>query len=207
MSDAKYDHHFEQNGIPLSALEIRMAYLKNRAQDILMVCGPENKVLSRDSSVAETAQEFAQTFTWLEWDVHTNRFSAYPQHQEKLLMYRDSFFNRGIWLWNGKPHWAYNTAFLEYTSKPDAIYWTPNTISSSVRLDGNKARISLSSETPNFKTYQYATDTAGDWRSCNANLDVPLKGRDTDLYFRVENMAAVTGSVYHVKFTSSGNSP
>jgi hypothetical protein len=207
MSDAKYDHHFEQNGIPLSALEIRNAYLKNKAKDILMVCGPERKILSRDTTVAETAQEFAQTFTWLEWDVHTNRFSAYPNYQEKLLMYRDSFFNQGTWLWNGKPHWAYNTAFLEYSSHPEAIYWSPNTISASIRIQGDKAHILLSSETPNLKTYQYTKDTAGDWKSCDPDLDVRLKEPDTDLYFRAENLAGVTGSVYHVKFCQATGSP
>ena len=31
LSDAKYDHHFEKDGIPLSALEIRDEYIKNKA--------------------------------------------------------------------------------------------------------------------------------------------------------------------------------
>jgi hypothetical protein len=33
-SDAMYDSHFEKNGIPLSALEIRDEYFKNKAADI-----------------------------------------------------------------------------------------------------------------------------------------------------------------------------
>jgi len=33
LSDAKYNSHFEKNGIPLSALEVRDEYLKNKAAD------------------------------------------------------------------------------------------------------------------------------------------------------------------------------
>ena len=39
LSDAKYNHHFEKNGVPLSALEIREEYLKNKVADVVLVKG------------------------------------------------------------------------------------------------------------------------------------------------------------------------
>ena len=39
VSDAKYDSHFEKDGIPLSALEVRDEYLENKAADITRVKG------------------------------------------------------------------------------------------------------------------------------------------------------------------------
>ena len=39
LTDAKYNYHFEKNGIPLSALEIRDEYLKNKAVDINLAKG------------------------------------------------------------------------------------------------------------------------------------------------------------------------
>ena len=35
LCDAKYNSHFEKNGVPLSALEVRDEYLKNKAEDIV----------------------------------------------------------------------------------------------------------------------------------------------------------------------------
>jgi hypothetical protein len=46
LSDAKYNSHFEKNGIPLSGLEVREEYLKNKAADIVRVKGPARMLLN-----------------------------------------------------------------------------------------------------------------------------------------------------------------
>lgn len=48
LSDAKYNHHFEKNGIPLSALEIRDEYLKNKVADVQLVKGPSRRIIGSD---------------------------------------------------------------------------------------------------------------------------------------------------------------
>ena len=48
LSDAKYNHYFEKNGIPLSALEIRDEYLKNKAADVVLVKGADQTPIEFD---------------------------------------------------------------------------------------------------------------------------------------------------------------
>ena len=56
LSDAKYNHHFERNGIPLSALEIRDEYLKNKAVEIVLVKGPERVPILSDKVANEKGE-------------------------------------------------------------------------------------------------------------------------------------------------------
>ncbi len=107
LSDAKYDHHFEKNGIPLSALEIRDEYLKNKAADIVMVNGPGRVPCEFDSLYNTGKERFAQTYTWIEWDQYNDLFTAWPKHTYMLMMYQDDYFRNHTWYWGGKPHWAY----------------------------------------------------------------------------------------------------
>ena len=48
LSDAKYNHHFEKNGVPLSAIEIHEEYLKNKVADVVLVKGPERTSIELD---------------------------------------------------------------------------------------------------------------------------------------------------------------
>ena len=74
LSDAKYNHHFEKNGIPLSALEVRDEYLKNKAADIVVVNGPDRKVIDFDNEVKRSKEQFARTYTWITWKGNGNYF-------------------------------------------------------------------------------------------------------------------------------------
>jgi hypothetical protein len=55
LSDAKFNHHFEKNGIPLSALEVRDEYLKNKAADVVLVKGPDRVPMQADSLYDQNA--------------------------------------------------------------------------------------------------------------------------------------------------------
>ena len=71
-----------------------------------------------------------------------------------MIMYNDDYFRHHVWIWDGKPHWAYNTPHMELIADRSAIEWTPNTIAAKVKIEDDKATISLNSNTPNLKTYQ-----------------------------------------------------
>jgi hypothetical protein len=116
LSDAKYNHYFEKNGIPLSALEIRDEYLKNKAADVVLLKGSGRTPIEFDGVadkngeiVKVTRAGFAQWYTWIEWEKSNNRFMVWPAFNSKLNMYADDYFNNHTWIWDGKPHWAYNT--------------------------------------------------------------------------------------------------
>jgi hypothetical protein len=211
LSDAKYNHYFEKNGIPLSALEIRDEYLKNRMADVLLLKGAARTPIEFDGVVNKkgemvkvTKADFAQTYTWIEWEKSNNRFTVWPAFDSKLNMYQDDYFKNHTWIWDGKPHWAYNKPeYMNRINERKAIEWTPNTISSKVTLDGNKARIELQSNTPNLKTYQMKENpgeepAASEWKDIAATTTVELKKDTNEILFRTKNLAGVTGAEHKI---------
>jgi len=199
LSDAKYDHHFEKNGIPLSALEIREEFLKNKAADIVKVKGPGRVPFDIDAETGLSREQNAQTYTWIEWHGHNDMFTVWPNHQELLIMYEDDFFRNNTWIWDNKPHWAYaQPEFMKKVPERDAIYWTPNTIQSDVKVTGKVTHIVLTSETPNLKEYQVKYLPSDEWTATDPNLDVNLKGTKVDMVFRVINLAGVTGPEHRI---------
>ena len=151
----KYDHHFEKDGIPLSALEIREEYLKNGAADIIMVNGPERFRLNSIHFTRPVSSAFAQTYTWIEWDQYNDLFTAYPKHTYKLMMYQDDYFKNHTWYWGGNhTGLMISPDVLVLEPSRDAFEWTPGVIESKVEIKGNLADVHLNSETPNLKEYQ-----------------------------------------------------
>ena len=203
LSDAKYNHHFEKNGIPLSALEIRDEYLKNKAADIVLVKGPSRAPIESDGVANQkgemiqwTKERFAQTYTWIEWESGNNRFTGWPDPGDAidhLNMYADDYFKNNTWIWDNKPHWAYKTEFMVPIEDRSAFEWTPNTVKADVKIDGEKAIVKLYTSTPNLKSYQMKLSTEGEWADVADSLAVELKDDRNEISFRTINLAGVTG--------------
>ncbi len=198
LSDAKYDHHFEKNGIPLSALEIRDEYLKNQGADVVMLKGPDRIPTKMDEEIGASKERFMQTYTWIEWHMYNDMFTSWPNYETKLIMYEDDFYQNNIWIWDGKPHWAYNTEFLITEKSREAIEWTPNTLSSAVMIDGNRALIDLTSNMPNLKEYQMKESGKNEWHSVKDSVDIPLEKEEHEILLRAINLAGVSGPEYKV---------
>ena len=196
--DAKYDHHFEKDGIPLSSLDIRDEYLKNKGADILLVQKPERRPIDYNEEVQTSKEHFTRTYTWITWQEHGDFFCAWPEHTGKVVMYKDDFYDANIWMRDGKPCWIYNNMdVMLLVENRDHIEWTPNTITSDVSIDGNKANIQLVSDTPNFKEYQ-VRESSGDWSTTGENFSLDLKEKKYELAFRAVNLAEVSGPVHRV---------
>jgi hypothetical protein len=139
-----------------------------------------------------------QTYTWIEWHVYNDMFTSWPDFVTLLVMYEDDYFRNHTWIWDGKPHWAYNTEFLILEKDRKAIEWTPNNLSSSVIINGNRALISLVSGMPNFKEYQMK-DPAGElWIPVKDTLEVKLEREKHEMLFRAVNLAGVAGPEHTV---------
>jgi hypothetical protein len=203
LSDAKYDHHFEKDGIPLSALEVHDEYLKNEAADIIKVKGPGRIPFDKDPETGTGKVRSAQTYTWIEWHAHNDMFTVWPDHQGLLIMYEDDFFKNNTWIWGGNPHWAYaNPEFMKLVPDRNAIYWTPNTITSEVTIEGNKVHIEVTSATPNLKEYQMKELPSGDWLTISDNLDMKLSEKEYEWLFRTVNLANTTGPEHKIVIKS-----
>jgi hypothetical protein len=200
LSDAKYNHHFEKNGVPLSALEVRDEYLRNRAADIVMVKGADRKPIESDGLADEngkilnkTRADFAQWYTWLEWDKSNNRYTGGPDFGTRLNMYEDDYSRSHTWLWDGKTHWAFNTAHVDFLDSREAIEWTPNTVQVQVAVTGDSAKFNLASSTPNLKQYEMKESSDGQWRKCDSVFALNLEKMKYELVFRAVNLANVSG--------------
>ena len=202
LSDAKYDHHFEKDGIPLSALEIRDEYLKNKGADIVMVRGPERRVVEKCPDNNRSKEDNARTYTWVEWHKHNNIFTVWPDFQTALIMYEDDYFRNHTWYWGGGPHWAYGTPYLTRVRDRTSIEWTPNTITSSLRLNDDRLQIILSSDTPNLKGYEMKELPAGEWHSTPDTLVIKLKKKHYAWTFRTVNLAGVTGPEHTIRINA-----
>jgi tagatose-6-phosphate ketose/aldose isomerase len=201
LSDAKYNSHFEKNGIPLSALEIRDEYLKNKAADIVRVKGPERTVVGFDEEYKISKEHFARTYANIEWDTYNDKYTPDKNIEGDrgiLTMYNDDYFKHHTWLWDGKPHWAYNTKFMRLVSDRHAIEWTPNTIESTVSIEKDKALVILHSVTPNFQTYQVRKISDEDWKNVSSRVELELKDKTQEYLFRTVNLAGVSGPLYKI---------
>ncbi len=201
--DAKYDAHFEKNGMPLSALEIRDEVWRDGATSVVRIVGPDCKPMKPNPKTGawETRPD---TYRWCSWETDTNRFTTFPaRNTSTLVMLEDEIFRNNTWYRDGKPHWAYNTPYLIATTRRDWIAWTPNVITSKVTIEGNKARLFLSSCTPNFQSFQRISDD-GTWRDCDEQIELPLdKEKRNRFQFRTVNLFGVAGPEHHIEIIHS----
>ena len=204
LSDAKYDHHFEKDGIPLSALEVRNEFLKNKGDDILMVKGPDRIPQDFDEEMEMTKLEFAETYTWISWDAYNDRFTNWPDYTELLILYEDDYYRNNTWHRSGRPHWVYDSPeHLKLVQDRDELYFTPNTIASNVEIQGNIARIELVSDTPGLKEYQMKKQPDDQWVNIEPAFEMKLQGRRYELLFRAVNAAGVSGPEHRVVINSN----
>jgi len=193
--DAKYDYQFEKNGVPLSALEIRDEFFKNKGVDITDKIPRENYPELKDLTISQ----FASIYTWLSWGKYGNRYTNAPNTiTDSMIVYEDDYFKNHTWLWDGKPHWAYKAGYMTRVKDRKAIEWTPNTIASKVTIDGGNATVVLHSVTPNFKTYQMKEMSNGDWNDVPDSIKIELKNDRNEMVFRAVNKADVPGPEHKI---------
>ncbi len=199
--DAKYEHHFEKDGVPLSALEIRDEFLRNGGRDVVMLKGLDLVPTQFDEEIGEKKEAFIQTFTYITWQINGNRFTAWPNHKETVLWYNDTYHKNNPWIRNGRPHWAYNNpSIVTLVEDRNAINWSPNTIESKVEIDKNNARVTLQSDTPNFKEYQMKKLPSGEWEKADGEVMLKLSGNKPAWSFRSVNLAGVSGPEHELVF-------
>lgn len=198
--DAKYDLHFERDGLPLSALEVRDEVLADGGTRLVRVYGPERAALQKEFP------EAVITYRWVVWELSTNRHSnPASMVSSAIVMLDDEFTRTNIWYRNGKPHWAYDAKFFVMTPHRQWIEWTPNVIKSWVTLGANgtpMADIRLGSCTPNFSTYRFQQDD-GAWNDCADRLELPVPAAGLKLAFRTRNLAGVEGPIHRIHIRPS----
>ena len=108
--DAMHNLHFEKDGMPLNALEVRLEYLKNKAKDIAGVVGVNKKHLAygKDSN-----------YFWFFILLRNNFFENSNMYNGKSLLWSDEFNDDKIWYKGGGkkgesvPHPQYENQFIK----------------------------------------------------------------------------------------------
>ena len=195
--DAKYDLHYEKDGVPLSALEIRDEVWKDGAKSVVRCFGLEGKPAT--DQYPDDFGPTAETYRWCSWENTDNRFTSFPATGNSVVfMLDDEFFRNNTWYRDGKPHWAYNTPYLIKTTQRNWIEWTPNVIQSKIEIEGDIARVLLSSFTPNFRSYQLSRQDET-WMDCDESLELHLDKKLNQYAFRTVNLFGVTGPVHCIE--------
>lgn len=194
LSDAKYDLHYEKDGVPLSALEMRAEILADGGAKVERAYGPRRE--RRPGPHPDTPE----TYRWLSWEFNGDAFSAFPAHvSSALALYEDDYAKANIWYRDGKPHWAYDARFFVTVPHRGWFEWTPNVVSCGVRCAGDRVHIRLGSCAPNFRSY--AMRSEADWQPCAETVELPIPATGLRLEFRVENLAGIAGPVHRVAIT------
>ena len=155
ISDAEFDGHFEKEGVPLSALEIRDEYLKNAGRDLDLVVGPERKKVKAHLLFSP------HTYRFVAYELTGDRHTQSGWSSGALAVWEDEYFKKHTWYrWalplGGKApvHWAVRRNFFVRTPHREWIEWTPNIVEVRAGIQGSTARVRLRSHTPNFQHYQ-----------------------------------------------------
>ncbi|MBN2594152.1 MAG: transglutaminase domain-containing protein [Sedimentisphaerales bacterium] len=197
--DAKYDAHFEKNGVPLSAMEIRDEVWRDEAKSVVRVVGPECTPMKPDPKTGKWETR-PDTYRWCSWETDTNRFTMFPaRNTSTLVVLDDQIFRNNTWYRDGKPHWAYDTRYFIKTTRRDWIEWTPNVITSKVAIKGSRASVFLSSCTPNFRSFQMMAED-GSWNDCDEQVEMTLNDSGHNHFvFRTINLFGVTGPEHRIE--------
>jgi hypothetical protein len=173
--DAKYDIHFERDGLPLSALQLHEAVRRDGGHGVQMVRGPDRQPVPMGRPGADEAT--IESYWWISYHVRQNSLTQPHFSGGSWLVipdndaFRDDTWYRGAGENLGR-HWAYAAGAFVPVANPHQIEWTPG-VTSLARIeyvsDGH-LRIQPRSATPNFKEYRCRVNQ-GPWR--------PLPAEDT----------------------------
>jgi hypothetical protein len=197
--DAKYDHHFERDGVPLSALEIHDAVRADGGRGVKKVVGIERKEVPMEDPAAPEAS--VRGYWWISYYLQQNSFSQpHWAGNNRLLIPDDAGFRQTTWYRGGDSglvkHWAYGAgAFIPVRDRRE-LEWTPGVVELRVRQEGpRELAVDLHSATPNLQCYRVRVN-GGEWRSVeDSGSRWRLKSGSNRLEARTRNLFGVEGPV------------
>jgi hypothetical protein len=198
--DAKYDIHFERDGIPLSALELHEAVRTDGGKGVVKMEGMERRQVPMDRP--EAPEGTIRSYWWTSYYLRPNPFTEpHWSGSSRLLVLDNDAFRKTTWhraTNDGKlvKHWAYAAQAFIPTSNRHQIEWTPGVPDLRASQVGPETlEIQLRSATPNFKTYLARFDD-GSWKPLSGDrARWTLQPGENRIEARTQNLAGVEGPV------------
>ncbi|MCC6589779.1 MAG: hypothetical protein IT168_24005 [Bryobacterales bacterium] len=112
--DAKYDVHYERDGVPLSVLEVHEAVRADLAKSIVKMQGPERRAVAMKGQEYPTSSVLS--YWWVSYTPGMRTFTGRSESRGIVVLDSDAF-RQTRWYRGDKDdlseHWAYrNNAFL-----------------------------------------------------------------------------------------------
>ncbi|MHC4395499.1 MAG: hypothetical protein ACYS1A_07565 [Planctomycetota bacterium] len=198
--DAQSDLHFEKDGLPLSAWEVRSEWLRNEGADVDHVVGmPFERQLKNPAIVWWSLPDKDETglFFWL---IYYDNYATWEEDSpSKWLFPQDSAHAGKTWYQGGEKrhlHAGYEKKLFLPTERIEDVYWTVGVVEASVAgVSRGKIILSLDSYCPDFSSYEINTE--GDsWRkpANPSRFAWLLKKGSNRLAIRTVNKGGVAGT-------------
>lgn len=196
--DAKYDIHFERDGVPLSALDLHEAVRAAGGKGIRKVAGLDRREVPDKKEEPEAS---VRGYWWLSYHLRPTSFT-HPHWRggDPLGIYDNAAFRETTWYRGSAAglvkHWAYRANAFVPTRSRRALEWTPGVPDLRARqVAPGMLEVDLASATPNFKSYVVRLD-GGPWRSIEGT-SVPwrLRKGTSTLEVHTRNLFDVHGPV------------
>jgi hypothetical protein len=200
LSDAKYDVHYERDGIPLSALEVHEGVRADGGQGITMVQGLERRptAMSTDPEYPEAS---VRNYWWVAYHTRQDPFT-HPHWSggSRMVVFDSDAFRETKWLRGSRhglrEHWAYAADAFIRTRDRRQIEWTPGIPALRARqVAPRELDVQLRSATPNFRAYRVRIN-GGPWKTLRDGLlRWRLRRGANSLQVRTRNLFGVDGPV------------
>jgi hypothetical protein len=198
--DAKYDIHFERDGIPLSALERHEAVRSDGGKRIVKMQGVERRQAPMD--LPNAPEGTVRSYWWVSYYLRPNPFTEpHWSGGSRLLIFDDAAFRNTTWHRSGSggklfKHWAYDANAFIPTRDRHEIEWTPGVPDLRARqIAPDVLEVQLRSATPNFKTHLVRVNGRS-WESLSGErIRWNLQTGKNRIEVRTQNLAGVQGPV------------
>ncbi|MCM8805671.1 MAG: transglutaminase-like domain-containing protein [Candidatus Omnitrophica bacterium] len=152
--------HFEHNGVPLNALEIRKLWKENRQNEIKPVYANEAMVSEKEkkefeSTIFNVYRRFAIPLR--------NNFLGNPEPGEPEQGQSEYYCDLYLW-WEDSPEPRESPEYGKTSNRVGDFYWSINrTMIDLVYVEGNTIAVNLYHNTPNFSHYLVSIDNK-EWK-------------------------------------------
>ena len=195
--DPQSNLHFEKNGVPLGAYEIRAEWLRDQGQQVDHVVGAPPHTFDKNPAMVWSVpdEDEIATYYWL----YVQDSAVKNSSDSKFLLLEDEYNSREIWFQNNAEsgHSQFHSAYVRNrfipTERMGDLYWTVGIVELEVaEVRREKIYLRLSSYCPNFRRYEMTRDGAV-WTGIGPEFIWELSVGWNTLGFRTVNSAEVTG--------------
>ncbi len=195
--DAKYDVHFERDGVPLSALEVHDAVRSGKTEGVLTVRGVDRRTESLGGP--DSIEASPDNYWWISYHVRSDTFTQpHWSGGSRLVVPDNDAFRTTVWQRGGASglakHWAYGANAFIPVKEARQIEWTPGVPGLRVTQKADGAlEVRLQSATPNFKEYEVRVQGRG-WAPCpEGRAAWSLEKGENTLEVRTRNLFGIAG--------------